>query len=859
MPGKIHVKTLLLCGLLAARFPLWGQTVPPEETAAEAGTKARAEAGTQTHAEARTEQLNRLPPRARYFAFESLDKAIEGDREASDRFVSLNGPWKFYPAEKEKSVPGNFYRTDFTDSGWDKIQVPRVNEPAGKESPAALYRKKFRLSESWTAKQVFISLRAAGPAFMLWVNGQPAGRAQYDAGDAEFNISALVQPGENLLAIRVDGCGGDDSPGCPGDISGMNGDVFLYSRPAVHFWDLTIKSRLDKNHRNGILEMEVQVENRMDSVKERFWGVLKEPLYSKARVRAQLFNEDGKNILDFNGDELKQVRGRSDISFSFKGEIENVEAWSHETPHLYRLDIALMNESGQVLEAVSRRIGFRTAETENGRLLVNGTPVLLKAFKPDTRQLLSADKEEMQEEIRRIKQGNYNIVYSVPDFNHPYWYELCDRYGIYIAGEEGRGNKNNPSVIPGLSEEYQVVKQGQQNVGLQLLDFLKSTIRVSNKYAFRDLSNHYLQWEVLVNGKTREEGRIDELEAGPGEEARFTLGYKTRFYPGNDYFLNLKIKTKTEEPMIPKDFTIVSRQFRLSPYQYEETYEVDKGLIDVSDQPGRIILNGYDFRIEFDKSSGQISRYSYKGKELMNGGPELTFGKQGEVGNAAHNAQGARAAGEATYSPESAPAPGTAGQASPVQILEDSLRESRAVWNAAFEKGNLIGYKVTEDVNGNYYIAFTTSMIGGNARLFQKFRVDGRGAILVENVFVKMEGTYPDMPRFGTSFELPYDYERIEWYGREPEQGNAVGIWSGLVDAQSSSKTDVRWVRLTRKDGYGFEIRKENELFGLTAAQDREGKGPVLLSIDLSQTPVPFKSYDFIYRIIPYAFSATAQ
>ncbi|HYH56002.1 MAG TPA: beta-galactosidase domain 4-containing protein [Anseongella sp.] len=799
MPGKLSLRSLLLCSVLTVHLPLAGQTPSAVEGAAAA-------------------ELNRLPPRARYFAYESLEKAIAGKPEVSKRFISLNGAWKVYSPGKGKSLPENFYAPDFNDAAWDTVRLPAIREVSAGGDGKVLYRRIVRLEEDWAAGEVFISLDGVRPAFTLWVNGRKAGHAENNALEAEFNIGALLRPGENLLAIEVPGCPDVGSPACPGGIPGISGEMFLHRRPAIHLWDISVQSGLDESYRNGVFALSLQVESRMDSVKERFWGFLKEPVYSSVNIQAELVDEEGRTVLSFRESKAKQIRGGDRVSFSFQGEVPDVAAWSHEMPRLYRLDIVLLNEAGQVLEAVSRKIGFREAALEDGQLSVNGQQVLLKAFNLEAGQL--AGRQKMLEDVQQIKQGNFNVV-RPPHRLNPYWYELCDQYGIYIAQESNPGNKNNPSVIPELADGYQALWRGQQHVGLQLLDFLKSTVRVSNRYAFRDLSNYYLEWEVLENGKKSEGGRINELPLASREESGFTLGYKTRFYPGNDYFLNLKIKTKTEEPMIPADFAVASRQFRLGPYQYEQTYEVDKGQIDASEDPELIVLNGYDFRIEFDKAAGQISRYSYKGKELLGKGPGLDFRERQEP--------------------------------------EDSLQAGRAVWTAAVEEGNLIEYKVTEDVNGNYYVTFTTVLLGGDARLFQKFRVDGRGSILVENVFVRMEGTYPLMPAFGTRFELPYDYERMEWYGREPEQRNEVGIYSASLDALNSNKTDVRWIRLIRKDGYGITIRKEDALLHLGTDQDQQEGGPVVLSVDLSQKPLPYKSYIFTYRIIPNAFSATAQ
>src|SRR3546814_853505 len=274
--------------------------------------------------------------------------------------------------------------------------------------------------------------------------------------------------------------------------------------------------------------------------------------------------------------------------------------------------------------------------------------------------------------------------------------------------------------------------------------------------------------------------------------------------------------------MVPADFAVASRQFRLGPYRYQETYQVDKGLIDVTDGPGNIALNGYDFRIEFDKSTGQIIRYSYRGKDLMSAGPELAFGEPGDTSK------------------------------------NDTLEKNRILWDQAVRESTLLEYQITEDVNGNYYLSFTKILLGGDARLFQRFRIDGRGAMLVQNVFVKMQGEYPVMPGFGTAFHLPKEFSLMDWYGREPDAGHEVGVYSDTIPAAGGAKSDVRWARLTRKDGYGLLIRQESTLFHLITRRERP-EGPVMLSIDLSHEPVPFKSWNFSYRVIPYSSSKYVQ
>src|SRR3546814_19723832 len=130
---------------------------------------------------------------------------------------------------------------------------------------------------------------------------------------------------------------------------------------------------------------------------------------------------------------------------------------------------------------------------------------------------------------------------------------------------------------------------------MELGDFLKGTIRIRNAFALRDLSGYYLEWSILRNGEKTEEGRR-QLEVAPGAQTMLSLDYKTRFYEGNDYFLNLRIKTKATDGMVPSDFTGASGHFRLGPYPYRETYQVDKGLTDRTDGPGNFTYKGEDIR-----------------------------------------------------------------------------------------------------------------------------------------------------------------------------------------------------------------------------------------------------------------------
>lgn len=775
----------MLCVLLSLQFQLKGQTAGLSDSpSADSGM---------------------VPAVAWHFPYESLEKAVAGDPEASTRLLPLKEGWN--------------YSADSSDNSWSPVTG------ASTGGGAVFFRKMLNLSEEQLDDMLFIS-PPANVRTSLWVNGQEVGRTEAGGGKTEFELNRFLRAGQNTLTMRL-----DLKTATP--LDGLIADALLYTRPGVHLEGVHLSPTLDKPRRKGSLRIDLNVESRMDSVRQRVFGLLREPLYTNVGIKARLVDDKGNTSIEFREISNESIRGGSEASFSLEGSLNNVRLWSHETPYCYRLEISLLNAEGQVLEAVSRPVGFRQVEWESGNLLVNGTPVPLRIFRSggELSDSLSAGyrtTEQLMQDVAEIKKGNYNAVYAENYALSPDWYRLANAHGIYVLEPEGgQGTESGPArlTFPGATPPA----AAGAIVDIQLHDFMKGTLSLTNNFAFRQLSAYYLEWEILRNGRKTEQGRVPTLNLAPGAETTLSLGYKTRFHQGNDYFLNLRLKTKTADSLVPANFTVSSRQFRLGPYQYqEEDYRIDKGLIEVSNGPHSIVLNGYDFRIIFDKRSGQINRYSYKGKELLNAGPTLSFREL---------------------------------PAAQQPVPPDSLEKSYALWDGAAGGANVIDYQITEDVNGNYYISFTSSLLAGDARLFQKYRVDGRGAILVENVFVKMQGEYPAMPGFGTGFRLPDDYSEMEWYGREPGAENHVGIYKGAIDAyDTGDKQDVRWLRLRRSDGYGLMVRRENNtLFHFSAKREAAGNEALLLTIDLAREPLPFESMNFAYRLIPYISSASSQ
>src|SRR5690606_11531792 len=205
--------------------------------------------------------------------------------------------------------------------------------------PVILYRRSFELDEHSIAGQEFFLFLDFPGEVSCWVNGQPVSGRPEDlsagsevgvpdrAAGTELNITGYLQSGKNVVALRVE----DDRPrdrfseNYPGA-----GEAMLYARPETHFADIGIRSAFEG--KEGFLEVDLAVENRMDSVRERFWGVLREPLYSIIDVKAQLVDSKGNTILDLKKENNKKIQGGDRALFHFEGKVAEAQAWNHETP-----------------------------------------------------------------------------------------------------------------------------------------------------------------------------------------------------------------------------------------------------------------------------------------------------------------------------------------------------------------------------------------------------------------------------------------------------------------------------------------------------------------------------------------------
>ncbi len=396
---------------------------------------------------------NKLPPRAHLFPYLSREEARADQMEQAVNYLSLNGTWKFHWVRKPADRPRDFYDPAFDDSAWDEIAVPGnwevlgygvpiyVNHPyefapqnptppdiPDDYNPVGSYRRQFSVPREWMDKQIIIHFGAVKSAFYLWVNGIKVGYSQGSKTPAEFDIGNFIRPGQNTLALEVYRWSDGSYLECQDfwRISGIERDVFLYAQPRVNLRDLGVTATLDDAYRDGVLALDLFMQNHTATPSEDL------------HAHITLSNPQGRTVHTGQVPLGVLPVSAEDQPFSYRADIAAPLQWTAETPRLYRLLVEIRNEAGKTLQAFSHSVGFRRVEIRDGQLLVNGQAILVKGVNrhehdPATGHVIS--RESMLEDIRLMKANNLNAVRTSHYPNDPYWYKLCDQYGLYVVDE----------------------------------------------------------------------------------------------------------------------------------------------------------------------------------------------------------------------------------------------------------------------------------------------------------------------------------------------------------------------------------------------------------------------------------------
>ncbi|OEE79562.1 beta-D-galactosidase [Enterovibrio norvegicus FF-162] len=394
--------------------------------------------------------LNRLPAHCPMSSYPSIEAALDDQGNAipvSRNRLSLNGQWKFALFDMPESVPPLSVCREFDDSEWRNMPVPSNWQRQGTDdipiytnvqypfesippivpehNPTGVYRTTFSLAESRLTSQVIVCFEGVGAAFYLWCNGHFVGYSQDSRLPAEFDLGPHVTAGENQLTAVVlrwsDGSYLEDQD--MWWLSGIFRDVTLRIKPFDQIVDFDVNTRLDPTHQIGILSVTTTLRGIRD------------------RVAIQLFDEG----VDISGPVISRCGERPiDERGSWSNRVEHQitiscpRLWSDEDPHLYRLVVTLLDENDEAIDIEACNVGFRQVEIINGQLTINGQPALIRGvnrheFHHEHGYVQRV--EDIESDIKLIKQYNFNAVRTSHYPNHPAFYQLCDKYGLYVVDE----------------------------------------------------------------------------------------------------------------------------------------------------------------------------------------------------------------------------------------------------------------------------------------------------------------------------------------------------------------------------------------------------------------------------------------
>lgn len=428
-------------------------------------------------------EINRLPLHTLHFAYDPNDFAGTGaeylDKKKSMNYLSLEGTWKFNWVANADERPTDFYKTDLDDSKWNNIQMPGNWEMLGygqpeyvnvgfawrghfdqqppavptKDNHVGSYRREINIPANWDGKRVIAHFGSVTSNIYLYVNGKFAGYAEDSKVAAEFDITPFLKKGKNLIAFQTfrwcDGSWCEDQDFWR--LSGPARENYLYARSKDHrLLDVRVETELKNNYKDGYLNITAKVQGNTLA----YFG---------------LYDPDGKEVIVTGTDNVRNGVAKYQLR------VKNVRKWSAETPNLYTLVVSPIQNGGMYLpyEIVQVKVGFRKVEIKNKQFLVNGQPVLLKGadrHEMDPDEGYNVSEQRMIQDIMMMKRMNINAVRTSHYPNDPRWYDLCDKYGLYVvaeANQESHGFQYGDDAAAKKPEfAKQIMERNQHNVSM---------------------------------------------------------------------------------------------------------------------------------------------------------------------------------------------------------------------------------------------------------------------------------------------------------------------------------------------------------------------------------------------------------
>lgn len=450
--------------------------------------------------------INREDPNASLISFSDEKSALEAVKTNSPNYRSLDGLWKFNWVKTPDQRPYWFFKDDYDTRDWKDIEVPsnwqmkgydvpvytnipypfwvyddvfNSNNPGTPDvaakpqagdskdplsantsykykkvppaiphnwNPVGSYKRNFTVPSDWKNKEIFLHFGAVSSAFYVWVNEKLVGYSQDSKMPAEFNITGFLKRGKNSVSVEVyrwcDGSYLEDQDFWR--LSGIQRSVYLHARPKTYIKDFYAVGDLTNDYNDGNLKIDVSLRSTT-------------PSENKFIIDASLYDQDQK--LYTESKEIKLVDNK--VSVDFNKALPGIKKWSAEKPNLYSLVLTLKDNSGTDIESVSAKIGFRKVEIKNSQLLVNGVAILLKGVNMHEHNELTGhviDEETVMKDIRTMKSNNINAMRTCHYPQQEFWYEMCDKYGLYLIDEadiESHGMGYNKDVTLADKPEWE--------------------------------------------------------------------------------------------------------------------------------------------------------------------------------------------------------------------------------------------------------------------------------------------------------------------------------------------------------------------------------------------------------------------
>jgi beta-galactosidase len=405
--------------------------------------------------------INREDPHATLISFHDEKSALEAIKKNSPNYISLDGIWKFSWVKSPDQRPFWFFKDDYDTRDWKDIEVPSNWQMKGYDvrvyanitypfwkyddvfgaleannkykkvppfiphywNPVGSYKRNFDIPSDWKNKEIFLHFGAVSSAFYVWVNENLVGYSEDSKVPAEFNITKYIKRGKNSLALEVyrwsDGSYLEDQDFFR--LSGIQRTVFLHARPKTYIKDFFAIGDLDKNYNDGLLKVDVSLKSTVANNDEFV-------------VDASLF--EGTQKLFTESEDVKLSDDKASVNFNKN--IPGIKKWSAEKPNLYSLVLSLKDKNGKIFESLSTKIGFRKVEIVNSQLLVNGVAILIKGTNMHEHDDINGhviSEETILKDIKVMKSNNLNAMRTSHYPQQELWYEMCDKYGLYLIDE----------------------------------------------------------------------------------------------------------------------------------------------------------------------------------------------------------------------------------------------------------------------------------------------------------------------------------------------------------------------------------------------------------------------------------------